>query len=185
MEARDIWVDKEWSHILRILPRDLEESARQTGCVERLRNVGSAADLLRVMLVYGVSDLSLKDTAAWAKACGIAQFTAPALFYRLEQTEVWLEHILGQLLFENVRVNRCPFEIRIVDGTVITGPGSRGTDWVVHMVINAVAGYFESVQITDAKGAETFLRHKLNPGEVVLGDRMYATARGIEHVVNA
>lgn len=163
----------------------MEESARRSGCVVRLRNVSSAANLLRVMLAYGLSDLSLKDTVAWARACGIAQFTAPALLYRLEQTEAWLEQILGQLLFENVRTNECPFEIRIVDGTVITGPGSHGTDWVVHMVVDAVAGRFESVEITDAKGAETFLRHKVHPDEVVLGDRMYATARGIESVVEA
>lgn len=51
--------------------------------------------------------------------------------------------------------------------------------------MDPVAGQFRSVELTDAKGVETFLRHIVNPGEVVLGDRMYGTARGIEFVVNA
>jgi len=136
------------------------------------------------MLAYGVSDLSLKDTAAWAKADGIADFTGPALFYRLEQSHMWLQHILSQLLLESRRVAEAAFEIRIFDATVITGPGSKGTDWILHTVIDPVAGCFESVEITDAKGAETFLRQSVRPDQLVLGDRQYATARGIESVVN-
>jgi hypothetical protein len=184
MEAQDIFVDEKWAHILSVLPEDLEESVRATGCLQRFRNVRSAKDLLRVMLGYGVSDYSLKDTAAWAKADGIAQLSAPALLYRLEQSQTWLQHILSQLLLEGRRVPEAAFEIQIVDATVITGPGSKGTDWVLHTVINPVAGCFESVEITDAKGAETFLRHTAHPGALVLGDRQYATARGIESVVH-
>jgi len=184
METQDIFAEEKWAHILSVLPRDLDESARATGCVERFRNVRSAADLLRVMLAYGVSDLSLKDTAAWARAGGIAEFTGPALFYRLEQSHLWLQHILGQLLLENRSVDEAALEIRIIDATVITGPGSKGTDWVLHTVINPVAGCFESVEITDAHGAESFLRHRADPDELALGDRAYGTARGIESVVS-
>jgi hypothetical protein len=53
------------------------------------------------------------------------------------------------------------------------------------LCMDTVAGRFRSVELTDSKGAETFLRHIVTPGEVVLGDRMYGTARGIEFVVNA
>jgi hypothetical protein len=184
MEAQDIFVDERWEHILSVLPGDLEESARSTGSIERLRNVRSAGDMLRVMLAYDVSDLSLKDTAAWAKADNIANFTGPALFYRLDQSQGWLQHILAQLLLQGRCVDEAAFEIRIVDATVITGPGSTGTDWVLHTVINPVAGRFESVEITDAKGAESFLRHSPRPDELVLGDRAYGTARGIDSVVS-
>jgi len=184
MEAQDIFNGERWAHVLSVLPRDLDESVRATGCVERFRNVRSAGDLLRVMLAYGVSDLSLKDTAAWAKADGIAEFTAPALFYRVEQSHIWLRHILGQLLLERRSVDEAALQIRIVDATVITGPGSKGTDWVLHTVIDPVAGCFESVEITNAKAGETFLRHSVHPDQLVLGDRQYGTARGIEFVVN-
>jgi hypothetical protein len=138
-----------------------------------------------MMLAYALSDFSLKDIAALARADGIADLTGQAFHYRLMNGEKWLEHLLGQLLLQPLAespTNALP--LRVVDGTVITGPGSKGTDWVAHMVMDPVAGQFRSVEITDARGAETFMRHTVNPGEVVLGDRMYATARGIEFVVN-
>jgi len=176
-------MDDKWNQIVAILPRDLEQSARICRSVERLRNVPSATNLLRVILGYAVSDLSLKDTAAWAKAKGIADFTGQAFHYRLQRSEKWLEHLLGQLLFRDRPQNPSGFPIRVVDGSVITGPGSKGTDWVAHMIVDPVSGQFTSVELTDSRGAETFTRHAVNPGEVILGDRMYATARGIEFLV--
>jgi hypothetical protein len=185
MKTQEMFLDDRWSEVLSVLPRDLEESARACGAVERLRKVPSAANLLRMMLAYALSDFSLKDIAALARADGIADLTGQAFHYRLMNGEKWLEHLLGQLLLQPLAespTNALP--LRVVDGTVITGPGSKGTDWVAHMVMDPVAGQFRSVEITDARGAETFMRHTVNPGEVVLGDRMYATARGIEFVVN-
>jgi hypothetical protein len=185
MKAQEIFVGDKWSEVLSILPADLEASARAYGAVHRLRNVPSAGNLLRMMLAYALSDFSLKDTSAWAKADGIAALSSQALHYRLRNGEKWLEYLLGQLLFQDRPVESTDLEMSVVDASVITGPGSKGTDWVAHVVMDPVAGRFRSVELTDAKGAETFLRHIVNPGEVVLGDRMYGTARGIEFVVNA
>ena len=184
MKRHDVFSNDKWKEVLSVLPRDLEESARTCNAVARLRNVPSAANLLRVILAYALSDLSLKDTAAWAKADGIARFTGQAFHYRLQNSEKWLEHLLGQLLFQDRPENPTPFPLRVVDGSVITGPGSKGTDWVAHVIVDPISGQFRSVELTDAKGAETFTRHGFNSGEVVLGDRMYATARGIESVVS-
>jgi hypothetical protein len=185
MKTQEIFLKDRWSEVLSILPRDLEESARACGAVVRLRKVPSGANLLRIMLAYALSDLSLKDTAALARADGIADLSGQAFHYRLMNGEKWLKHLLGQLLLQPLPENPTDdLPLRVVDATVITGPGSKGTDWVAHMVMDPVAGQFRSVEITDARGAETFMRHTVNPGEVVLGDRMYATARGIEFVVS-
>ncbi len=185
MKKQEMFLDDRWSEVLSVLPRDLEESARTCGALERLRKVPSAANLLRMMLAYALSDFSLKDITALARADGIADQSGQAFHYRLTNGEKWLEHLLGQLLLQPLPESPTDaLPLRGVDATVITGPGSKGTDWVAHMVMDPVAGQFTSVEITDARGAETFMRHTVNPGEVVLGDRMYATARGIEFVVN-
>jgi hypothetical protein len=94
-----------------------------------------------------------------------------------------MQHILGQMLLEN-GITDSTLELRIVDGAVVAGPGSKGTDWVVHTLIDPVAGTFESVEITDSRGGETLMRHTFKPGSLVLGDRQYATARGIHFVVS-
>jgi hypothetical protein len=184
MRAQDVFANDNRTRILSLFPQDLEETARSCGAVERVRNIPCAANLLRMILAYALSDLSLKDIAAWAKADGIANLTYQAFHYRLPRAQKWLECLLGRLLFQNRPENPTEFPLRMVDGSVITGPGSKGTDWIAHMIVDPISGRFTSVEVTDAKGAESFTRHPMNPGEIVLGDRMYATARGIDYVVN-
>jgi len=130
-------------------------------------------------LAYAVSDLSLKDVAAWASSLGVAEITGPGLFYRLRESENWLERVLAQTLEREIADRLQGLRLRIVDATVITGPASEGTDWRAHVLVNAVTGGFESVELTDSKGGEGYARHPVERGDVVLGDRVYATARGI------
>ena len=89
--------EEEWEYVRTLLPSDLDESARKLNALVRCRNVPDAAALIRLALAYALSDLSLKDVAAWASALDVAQITGPALFYRLRESERWLEHVLGRV----------------------------------------------------------------------------------------
>jgi hypothetical protein len=75
--------------------------------------------------------------------------------------------------------------VKIVDATVITGPGSTGTDWRAHVSLDPDTGRIISCELTDAQGGEGFSRYHLKKGEIVLGDRGYARARGIFSVVSS
>jgi len=134
-----------------------------------------------------VSDLSLKDVAAWSHAMGLADITGPGVFYRLREAEDWLAVLLGQALEHAYgaegRVRGLP--LRIVDATVVHGPGATGTEWRAHIMVEPVSGKFTAVEITDAHGGESYGRYPLQPGEVVLGDCAYATARGLLKVHQA
>jgi len=169
-----------WPYVLTVLPEDLGVSALDCGALSRARKVRDAEGLLRIVLVYALSDLSLKDVAAWATAAQIAELTGPALHYRLEHAESWLSSLLAQVLAEEVAPapNR-GLRARVVDATVLTGPGAIGTEWRVHALADPQTGTLTAVDVTDASGGETLARHPLGPGDVVLGDRGYAHARGI------
>src|SRR5487761_987014 len=172
--------EREWPFVLTLLPPDLEDTARQSQALMRCRNVPDAAALMRMALAYAVSDLSLKDVAAWANALGVAQITGPGLFYRLREAEAWLAQVLAQTLQSQVHgEDGCRMPLRVVDATVITGPGATGTEWRAHVLIDPRRGGFRSVELTDATGGEGYGRHPVQPGEVILGDRAYATARGL------
>lgn len=69
--------------------------------------------------------------------------------------------------------------MRVVDATVINGPGATGTDWRAHVLLDPSTGGFGAVELTDDGGGEGLVRHPIAAGEVVLGDRAYATARGV------
>jgi len=185
MDTPPVYDDREWPYVLSFLPQDLEDSARQNNALVRCRNVPDAAALVRMALAYAVSDLSLKDVAAWASALKVAEISGPGLFYRLREAEGWLQRVLAQTLQSEVRSAPSGLRLRIVDATVINGPGAIGTEWRAHVVINPATGGFQSVELTDDRGGEGYARHPLRAGEVVLGDRAYATARGIYAVRTA
>src|SRR5258708_28057469 len=79
MQTPDIVSDDQWAYVLTLLPGDLEESARRSA-LRRCRNVPSASALMRMTFAYAVSDLSMKDVAAWAHAIGLAEITVRAYF---------------------------------------------------------------------------------------------------------
>jgi hypothetical protein len=183
MKTQDTRTDEKWNYLLSRLPQDLDASARENEAVKRFREVRSGADLMRLILAYALSDLSYKDVAAWATASGIATLTGPGLFYRLTQCERWVESLLADALSDQTELVSTGLAVRAVDASVITGPGSKGTDWRAHVLMDPVSGRIRSVELTDAKGGETYVRHAVKPGEAVLGDRAYATARGIASIV--
>jgi hypothetical protein len=182
--------EDEWQYVQTLLPADLHESARKMNALLRCRNVPDAAALMRLALAYGLSDLSLKDVAAWASALGVAEITGPGLFYRLRESETWLAHVLGRVLADQVPQAVGGWPVRIVDATVINGPGTKyvrrgksdAVQWRAHVQIEPTAGTFTAVELTDNSGGERLDRHQFHSGELVLGDRAYATARGIHAV---
>ena len=182
MDKPALHTDREWPYILTLLPEDLEESAKRMKALQRCRNVPNAEALLRMALAYAISDLSLKDVAAWASSLEVAQITGPGLFYRLREAEAWLETVLAQTLQREVESGPKGLALRVVDATVITGPGALGTEWRAHVVTDPATGKFRSVELSDERVGESYALHPLRTGEVVLGDRAYAAARGIAAV---
>ena len=177
--------EEQWEYVRTLLPADLEASARRTKALVRCRNVPDAAALMRMALAYAVSDLSLKDVAAWASAMELAEITGPGLFYRLREAEEWLEHVLAQVLAEQVPQAVGGWPVRVVDATVINGPGRKAVQWRGHILVNPSTGGFRSVELTDDSGGEKLARHRVEAGELVLGDRAYGTARGVYAVRQA
>ena len=177
--------EEEWEYVQTLLPPDLEQSARRTSALLRCRNVPNAASLLRMALAYAVSDLSLKDVAAWASSLELAEITGPGLFYRLREAEGWLEHVLAEILSQETPSPMGAWPVRVVDATVINGPGQKPVQWRAHVLINPATGGLKRVELTDDSGGEKLSRYAVQPGEVVVGDRAYGTARGLYAVGQA
>ncbi len=170
---------EQWDYVRTLLPSDLEHSAKAMSALVRCRNVPDAEALMRMALAYAVSDLSLKDVAAWASAMNLAEITGPGLFYRLREAEGWLAHVLAQTLATQALASPMKWPVRVVDATVINGPGPVAVQWRAHVVVDPATGGFGAVELTGNEGGEKLARHAVQAGEVILGDRAYATARGV------
>src|SRR5208337_4727775 len=76
-------------------------------------------------------------------------------------------------------------EFRINDATVLSIPGSEGTDWRLHAVYDPSQCRLRRIEITDCHGGERLDRDQPRPGDVVCGDRGLARASGIHAVSEA
>jgi hypothetical protein len=92
--------DSAWLDILSRLPCDLhlDQLARDTGAIRRVRNITDAADLLRLGLARGPGGKTLKQTAAWSRMSGVAELSAPSLAVRLHQSVGFFAAVTSRLL---------------------------------------------------------------------------------------
>jgi len=170
----------EWADFSRVLGGELEQLAFASGALRRKRKVRSALDLLRLVLAYALWDWSLQSVGAWASVLGLGSLSAVGLRQRLRGSRTWLSVLLGNWLrpASQALAGRS-VRLRLIDASVITRPGSRGTDWRVHVSFDAGALRLDEFEITDAQGGETLTRHRAAPGEIEVADRGYAHAPGL------
>lgn len=160
--------------------KELEETARSWGALQRVRAVDKASTLLRLALIYGFCGYSLRQTAAWAEAAQVASLSDVALLKRFCKTPDWLGHLLGSKLAERVvplAVPQC--RLRLIDATTVSAPGSSGADWRIHLDFDLGAMAISEVQVTPVEGGESLLRYEFDPRELVVADRGYAHRSGL------
>jgi hypothetical protein len=167
--------------LLSLLPSglDLDQLAVEHKAIERCREIADGATVLRLALARGPGGLSLRDTAAWASSMGIAEISNPGVKYRLDKAVEFLKAIMEQLLAVRSASQTLFWpgrHLRLADGTCISKPGSRGTDWRVHGVFELGGGGFSHLELTDGKGAESMSRGAPVAGEVRIADRYYSRA---------
>jgi hypothetical protein len=173
-------VAQEWEQVIRILPADLEETAQAEQALRRRREVRSAQDLLRLVLAYALCDWSLRLVGAWATVMGMGSLSAVAVRKRLQRARKWLGTLVVTYLFlVHLALARPDVQLRIVDATAISCPGSPGSDWRVHLSFNLAELRLDAVAITDVHGGESLARIVPQPGEILLGDCGYARRTGL------
>lgn len=181
---------REWAIITGLLPARWQESARSMGALQRARNVRDASSLLLLVLLHAAAGLSLRQAVARAHRIGLASISDVALLKRMRGAGPWL-HALASSLFEGSPFRCAPGgglggrRIRVVDATTVTEPGSTGTDWRIHYVLQLPSLECDFFEVTDPSGGETYKRLPVRPGDVILGDRGYCHREGVAHVVDS
>lgn len=193
--AGDWLLGEDWASLEAALARrlDLEGTAAARRALVRRRGIADAATLLRLALVYGGTDLSLRGTAFWAAAAGVADVSDVALLYRLQGAEGWLADLVQALLGQEIGAlaalpSARGWRVRLVDGTALMAGGAgggHGRGYHLHAGFDLGAQRFDELVLTSARDAESLVRHTARPGEIVIADRFYAKAAGVRAVVAA
>ena len=175
-----------WEVLQQFLPSRWEDQARRSGALRRTRGVEDAAALLRVLMMHLAQGCSLAETAVRAREAGLAKMSSVALFKRLRASESWLLWLAQQLGGAGQGIWSTPQRIvRAIDATVVSEPGSTGTDWRLHYGLRLADLRCDFFELTDGRGGESWKRVPVQPGEILLGDRIYGRPSGIAHVLKA
>jgi hypothetical protein len=73
--------------------------------------------------------------------------------------------------------------VRLVDATTVRAPGPQGAEWRGHAVVDLEAGALAGLDLTDRHGAESLLRHPLEPGEIAVADRAHARRADVSRLL--
>ncbi len=178
---------EDWQMVLGFMPAGWQEKAKELGALERNRNFDGPEPLLRTLMIHLVDGCSLQETVVRAKLGRIADVSSVALWKRLNCAGEWLRWsalgVKSQWVGQNL-LRDCPtgFNLRVVDGSMVSEPGSTGSDWRIHYSINLLSLRCDEVTVTKPKVGESLKNFQVNPGDVLMADRAYAVALGIEHV---
>jgi hypothetical protein len=175
-----------WAVLCSFLPKGWEEMARRTGALRRSRGVPDGPSLLRLLLLHVANGFSLAETSLRARQRGM-DLSSVAVFKRLQASEEWLRWLAEQQCARGrVAVQSQGRPVRAVDGTSVSEPGSTGTDWRVHYAINLANLQCDFFELTAVEqGGETLRRVPVRVGDIMMGDRVYATPVGVAHVTDA
>jgi len=166
---------------------DIEATARQHGAFSRSRRIKNATELLHLALAYGVGELSLRDTAAWATLNGAAMSDVAVLErLRLPAVAAWLGALLETVLATRRHEAGAPpgWRVRILDASTVSGPGQAGA-WRLHAGYDLAGQRLTAIEIDDGKASESLARFAIGAGEIALADRAYLKARDLRAVGEA
>ncbi|MDO9065490.1 MAG: transposase, partial [Chloroflexota bacterium] len=175
----------DWNLVEQIIEPELGalmQSAHEGGALIRCRRVKSASVLLRLILAYACGDASLQRVGSWAARQELCDLSAVAISLRLRTAVRWLGCLVARFMVRRRLSLPQPdggVRVRIIDATTASRPGSKGTDWRVHVSLDLGTMCVDEVELTDAHGGETLVRHITGPGEIILADCGYAHRRGL------
>jgi len=183
VDARE-WIQFQWDYLVALLggAAKVTRLAYETVAFTRKRKIEKATDLLRLIFTWAVAERSLRETAALAAEVDLADVSNVALLGRFRRAEAWLGALLGELLAARNDAPRMAISIRLIDATSISCRGSKNTDRRVHLTMSLGENRTTGIELTTERGGESLERFTFRPGEIVIGDRGYATRKGLAHV---
>jgi hypothetical protein len=183
----NILSENDWKTLTLFFPKGWEEKAYQLGVMQRKRKIKTPSDLLRILLIHLADNCSMKEAVVRAKHGGIATISDVALLKKIKSSSEWFRWMCNELLLKR-GMNIGPpeifskYNIRSVDASVITEPGSTGTDWRLHYSIELFGLKCDQFMITRQDKGESFINFKINPNDLIIGDRAYGRYNGMKYV---
>jgi hypothetical protein len=179
----------DWETLISFLPEGWREQAKERKALWRRGwEVQDPEVLLRILLIHLAQGYSLKETSVRVKESGLASMSGVAIYKRLRRSGEWLRWMAEGVLKSKMNLSLVKrgknLRPRMVDATTVSEPGSTGSDWRLHYALRLMPLQCDFFELTDVHGGESLTRIPIARGDLVLGDRAYADAKGVAHVLD-
>ena len=174
--------------LMRHLPEGFEGAGRETGAATRTgRVIKKPSDLMWLMLSHLAHGLTLTNTSALAQAAGLGTLSDVAFMNRLANCGDWSKWVLGRLASHGVADCRKPegldgYRMLAVDASrVRSGVSKFSKSWNLHFALDVFAMASHEFKMTGGETGETLANFTAAKGDLFVGDRIYASKRGMAH----
>jgi len=172
----------EWELLLRFLPSGWEEQAKKLGAFTRARKIKSPQSLLRLVLLHAGVGLSFQRSAEVTEHAQGVSISKVAIWERVRKAGPWLSWLLAKMLTTRIRcLQIAGYHPKAVDASTVVGP-KGGVQLRLHYSIDLADLHCHGLVISDDHVAESFEHFQVAAHDLLIGDRMYAKAKGIAHV---
>jgi len=180
-------MEKRVSEIEKYLPNEWEKACREKGALQRVRGVKSASELLEVILLYLTICGSFGTTSALLNLSSDIKLSKQSVRDRVAGSWEWLKWMCEEMSAAGgMRLPKPDWldrEVIAVDGSQMSLKGSKQGDNHLHCAFDIFGFKYRTIEITGITEGEKLSRHMIKSGDIVLGDRMYGSIKGMEHVL--
>lgn len=116
----------------------------------------------------------------WAAETLDVDLTDEALRVKFHRSLDWLKHLVSthmEPLTKGWGAVLPGVRFRLLDATMLSLPGSSGTDWVLHLTYDLESGWVVGIELTTDKEAEALHRCRAQGFDIPIGDRAYGLAK--------
>jgi Transposase DDE domain len=170
------FLDNKFLALRQVLPQQTESLAVELKAFVRQRTLRSPLELLRLVLLYCICDLTSRQIAGLLTGSR-RKITDEAVRARLKGCRAWIEELINISLCQDLAWPASPTRrIIICDGSTVSAKGSRQSDYRLHLSFDALLQRACQLRVTSCRQGESLSRFCFAVGDLVLADRSFAKA---------
>ena len=182
-------VSKSWlENIEKIIPVDLDQSAKDYGALIRKRGVKNASDLLKILMIYATGKISVRILSVAASALKISDISDTAWNKRISLSAAWLAFLLDSVLSsivnpseEKLSKNR---NVYLIDSTYFRQEGKTRKLYRAHINYCLNTGCMHEIKVTDIHTAESLTVYEIMENGIYIADAGYGKATQIAYALS-
>ena len=168
------------------LPEDYESECFKQGAIVRKRGVSNPADLMMLAMFHLQNGCSLVEMSEVARLTKLGSMSDVAFMKRFEKCGSWFksinEKIAAQCWVDYQKPSWLEGKtVAAVDASEVVEKGRSGRRYRLHFALDIFKMASLEHNITTDKIGESLCNFTPKPGYLILGDRGYATIKGIEY----